>query len=207
MAQLPEQTPARAQATRQIIQRVFWGQIAILALAGAWVAYASIFPAPLGSFQLSMLAGALGASVSLIRRLRVESEATLQELASSRVATFMPLLYGAVMACVAYGLFMSAILTGDSGGGLFTSNLFPNFTVPGAGSSSSAAQALTNSTVLSETNGPASSHSLTIASVLAIRPVQVVDFGKLLVWSLVAGYSESFVATVLGALERKTPGR
>lgn len=39
----------------------------------------------------------------------------------------MPFLYGGMMAAVAYLLFMAGILTGDSGGGLLTTNVFPNF--------------------------------------------------------------------------------
>ena len=84
------------------------------------------------------------------------------------------------MASIGYVLFFSRILTGDSGGGLFTSNLFPNFLYPD------------------------SSASLSVSDVIQIRPKTVQDFGKLLVWSFLSGFSERFVENVLVALEKKS---
>ena len=75
------------------------------------------------------------------------------------------------MASVAYLLFMSGILTGEQGQGLFTSNLFPNFTHP----------------VIP------TGQLLTVPMILQIRPVSVADVGKLFVWCFLAGYSERFV--------------
>ncbi len=91
----------------------------------------------------------------------------------------MPLLYGGLMAGIAYLLFVSGILSGDGGSGLFTSNLFPNFTEP---------QTKTEQL---------------IRAFLEIRPVSMKDTGKLLVWCFVAGYSERFVTGILKQLERR----
>ena len=88
------------------------------------------------------------------------------------------------MAGVAYLLFMSGILTGEGGHGLFTSNLFPNFTF------------------LPEAEGL----RLSMREVVGLRPKGVQDLGKLLVWCFVSGYSESFVVGVLNTLERQRGG-
>jgi len=95
----------------------------------------------------------------------------------------VPLLYGSLMASVAYLLFMSGILTGEQGQGLFTSNLFPNFTHP----------------VIP------TGQLLTVPMILQIRPCSVADVGKLFVWCFLAGYSERFVTGILSTLEQKGP--
>lgn len=86
------------------------------------------------------------------------------------------------MAGVGYLLFMSALLSGESNDGLFTSNLFPNFTKVDA----------------SETN--------LIKRFMDIEPASMKDVGKLMVWCFVAGYSESFVTGILKQLERRSEG-
>ena len=48
-----------------------------------------------------------------------------------------------------------------------------------------------------------SGEPLTIKTILAIRPLEVRDFGKLLVWEFVSGYSERFVTGILETLESK----
>ena len=93
----------------------------------------------------------------------------------------MPLMYGGLMASVTYLLFMSGILTGDGGNGLFTSNLFPNFNRPAV----------------------AEDELLNMRMVLTLRPDGIADFGKLMVWCFVSGFSERFVMSVLGALEER----
>jgi len=39
---------------------------------------------------------------------------------------------------------------------------------------------------------------------IEMRPATIADVGKLMVWCFLAGYSERFVADILGQLERKT---
>ena len=88
------------------------------------------------------------------------------------------------MAAVAYMLFISRLLTGDDGGGLFTSNLFPLFAES------------------SQVDG----ELLNLRHVLEIRPVGVGDAGKLMVWCFLAGYSEKFVTQILSTLEGRVGG-
>ena len=109
----------------------------------------------------------------------------LEQLASSWVSSLMPVLYGGLMAAVAYVLFMSGILTGDGGQGLFTSNLFPNFTSPDQGAGG----------------------LLSVPVILKLRSESVKDFGKMLVWCFLSGYSEKFVAGILQSLEERTGGK
>ena len=94
----------------------------------------------------------------------------------------MPLLYGTLMAGVAYLLFMSEILSGDGGGGLFTTNIFPNFTKPDS------------STPL-------------VNQFVTMTPDGMRNSGKLLVWCFIAGYSERFVTGILDQLEKKGQGK
>lgn len=130
-----------------------------------------------GFFWFSFLAGCVGASLGALKRIRSDPQFAV-ELAQSRIATLMPVLYGGLMAGVAYLLFMSGILSGDGGNGLLTTNLFPNF------SAASAARA-------------------SLSEYLAMRPATMADAGKLIVWCFLAGYSERFVAGILGQLEQK----
>lgn len=118
----------RTGASTTVIRRVFLAQIALLGAVGALVVVGLYVSEHLGSFPLSFCAGCLGGSIALLKRLPGESDVVLDELFASRVTSIMPMLYGGLMAVVAYLLFMSGILTGDGGTGLFTSNLFPNFT-------------------------------------------------------------------------------
>jgi hypothetical protein len=120
----------------------------------------------LGYFWFAFLCGALGASVRMMRTVK-EDASLAEELSRSFVSTLMPLLYGAVMAAVAYGLFISEIVSGE---------LFPRFS--GAESSAS------------------------IQSFLKIRPTTNTDSFKLLIWCFLAGYSERFVANILGRMEQ-----
>lgn len=94
-------------------------------------------------------------------------------------------MYGGLMDVVTYLLFMSGILTGDGGDGLFTSNLFPNFDRPSV-------------------DGDGSMFNM--RTVLTLRPVSVADVGKLMVWCFVSGYSERFVVGILGTLEDRGGG-
>jgi hypothetical protein len=104
-------------------------------------------------------------------------------LVKSWWSVVIPLLTGAVMAGFLYIAFMAGILTGDGGGGLFTSNLFPSFTTPHA------------------------TDSLNLRVVLEIRPVSVKDFGKLIVWCFLSGYSERLIPGLLASLEERGAGK
>jgi hypothetical protein len=176
-----ETTIKEGQAARiVVIRRLFIAQVCILAgfcgLALAGMKY------PVGSFFFVLLIGSLGGSIALLRRVRTESGSVVAEIAADMTSTLMPILYGALMAGVAYLLFMSGILSGDGGAGLFTSNLFPNF---------EPAQVETK---------------MLIKRFIETKPENMTDVGKLLVWSFIAGYSESFVTGILHQLEKRTEG-
>jgi hypothetical protein len=137
----------------------------------------------MGSFLFAMLSGALGAEISIIRRSPSMTDGEVGALVKSWWSVVIPLLTGAVMAGFLYIAFMAGILTGDGGGGLFTSNLFPSFTTPHA------------------------TDSLNLRVVLEIRPVSVKDFGKLIVWCFLSGYSERLIPGLLASLEERGAGK
>ncbi|MBX3746054.1 MAG: hypothetical protein KF833_12180 [Verrucomicrobiae bacterium] len=176
---LPPETPPDPLAT--VLRRIFLAQALLVAGVVALVIIGNRFPGHLGSVPGSLLLGALGGSLSLLRRLKGGSDDVVARFATHLTAVIMPLVYGALMAGVAYLLFMSGILTGEGGQGLFTSNLFPLFTSP----------EIPDGTLLS------------MQQVLQIRPATVQDLGKLLVWCFLAGYSESFIVGILEVLERR----
>ena len=168
----------------RILRRWFISVVALLALTALIVIINLFFPAHLGSFLMSFIAGCVGGSITLLKRIKQEEEAVLRRLAGSWIAALLPMLYGGVMAAIAYLLFMSEVLSGEGGEGLFRSNLFPNFRLPDVGD-----------------------ELLTIKHVLAIRPESINDWGKLIVWCFIAGYSEKFVSDVLDSLLKKETGQ
>jgi hypothetical protein len=137
----------------------------------------------MGTIRFALLAGGMGAGVSLARRSANRGEADLGTLLRSPWNLAAVEVVAAVMAGIVYLLFLAGILTGDGGGGLFTSNLFPKFTWPGP-----------------------SEMALDMRTVLKVRPTSIQDFGKLVVWCFVAGYSEKFAAGILGVLENRASG-
>lgn len=173
---------ARDESVETILRRIFALQGVILLAIVTLVIVGQRYPSHLGSLPGSILLGAFGGSLSLLRRLRLGNERSIQRFAASLPAVAMPFVYGGLMAGVAYLLFMSGILTGEGGKGLLTSNLFPRFTEP-AGDAGSL---------------------LNMKQVLQIRPSSTQDLGKLLVWCFLSGYSETFVAGVLKLLEQRT---
>lgn len=179
MATTTSQSPAI-----RIIGRLFIAQVTLLGFLLLLVVVLTFTGRTLGTFIFAFFAGGAGASLALMRRLGAQSRESLEELATSWRTTLMPLVFGGMMAAVTYCLFMSGILTGDGGSGLFTSNLFPNFKKP-------------------ETRDD---ELLNMRTVLAIRPATVSDAGKLIVWCFVAGFSEKFVPGMLASLERKGGG-
>ena len=109
------------------------------------------------------------------------------EMLSGRVKTLHPSIYGGILAGITYLLFLGCVLTGDSEGGLFTSNLFPEF--DGLNCAIDAPPG--------EAAGP------DMKDIIQIRPRTIQDFAKLLIWSVLSGYSEKFVDGILRTLERR----
>ena len=187
----PQETPDKpgkpsGKGLRQIVvSRVFTAQVVLLVTLLLLVVAGYFLPEHLGSFVFSLLVGCIGGSVALSRRVGREGPEAMAEVARSWITTLMPLLHGGLMAGVAYLLFISGILTGDGGNGLFTSNLFPNFVQP----------------------EQEAGETMSIRVLLGIRPGGIEDLGKLWVWCFVAGYSEKFVTGILGTLEKQGPGK
>lgn len=169
--------------TKLILKRLGIIFIALLTFSFTIVFALTIYTQQLGSMVFALLIGGFGSGVSVFRRIPTLPESQMIVLADSWWNLITPLLIGFVMGGVIYLVFFAGILTGDGGSGLFTSNLFPNFTNP-----------VEKSDV---------SHPLDVKTVLAIRPSSIQDFGKLLVWCFLAGYSERLVPTLLDGLEKK----
>ncbi len=165
----------------EVVRRIF---VAQLCLVAAFCVLATVgYFRQIGSFSFALLLGSLGGSIALLKRVRTENALVVEELCADLTSTLMPMLYGGLMAGVAYLLFMSGILSGEGGSGLFTSNLFPNFTSP-------------DSSVVG-----------LIRRFLQMESVGMKDVGKLLVWCFVAGYSERFVTGILKQLEQRGEDR
>lgn len=171
------------QPRKIVLARVGASLVGLVALAFLAVIVFSIFTTQMGSMVFALLMGGVGAVVSTIKRLPSYREAELGFLITSWWTILVPVLVGVVMGGLIYVVFLAEILTGDGGGGLFTSNLFPNFTDP---------------IVDAEGN-----HLLNIRAILTIRPVTFQDFGKLLVWCFLSGYSERLMPSLLESLEKR----
>lgn len=175
---------AKQELSKKIIHRVFIAQFALIIVTALVLIALALFSELLGSFIFAFFFGCFGGSISLLRRMHKESAKSLELIADSWISNLMPLMYGGLMAAVSYMLFVSGLLTGVDGNGLFTSNLFPNF----------------KSLSLAE------NESLSLKHVMSIRPTQIEDAGKLMVWCFVAGYSEKFVGHILSTLEGRATG-
>ena len=158
------------------LQLVFFLQILMLLLIALLVALGA------GSFFFCILLGGIGASISLMRRLYKQEDPGFKGLAFVN-SVLMPVLYGVLMSGIAYLLFMSGILSGDGGGGLISSNLFPNFD-----------------------HGKVTDKMSLVQQFFVIRPEDIKEAGKLLVWCFITGYSESFITGILKMLEKSTAG-
>ena len=168
-----------SQSTAKLIRLIFFIQIGLLFLISilSIIGFRNIVP-NVGSFFFTTLLGALGASVSLLKRAHANRRFFDKEYEKLKVFTvLMPILYGTILAGVTYLLFMSGILSGDGGNGMLTSNLFPNFTQP-------------------------ENDNLSLFQQFSkIQPVDMQNNAKLFIWCFMAGYSESFVAGILNQLE------
>ena len=162
------------------LQTIFYVQIGLLCLLALTFLIGVVFPRlNMGSFFFAVIMGALGSSISLLRRVRLQDNALEKEYKSiKKFAVLMPVLYGTLLSGIAYLCFMSGILSGEGGSGIITTNLFPNFT-----------DAVSESNVLQQ--------------FIETQPSQIQDTGKLLVWCFIAGYSEKFIIGIISQLESK----
>lgn len=170
---------------------IFSFQIMLSMLMAGFFFYGWVNPeVEVGSLAFALIFGAMGASISLVKRMKKPDLNLHEQLLTERfqdhpwdnlIGAAMPLLYGTILSGIAYLLFMSGILSGDNGGGLLTTNLFPSF-------------------VLKE----GCTDPGLIGAFKCTFPGGIDEAAKLLVWCFLAGYSEKFVANILDQLESKT---
>ena len=122
--------------------------------------------------------GALGAFVSLQRRLKSLGEDDLWLLSESWVYALLIPLVGGILASVLYCLFLSGLVTGE---------LFPGFCGPSQGSNAAGAD---------KTNAGAGFSTLFSCHANGPR-----DYAKLMFWSFLAGFSEKFVVDIIGRFD------
>lgn len=169
--------------TQQLIQRIFVAQCTMIGFATVLVQSATRFD--IGFFWFAFMGGMFGASLAFLRRVQLGNSALVARAAISWCTTLMPLLYGGMMAAVTYFLFVSGILSGQDGTGLLATNLFPDFGPPKLPLSADSAVA----------------ERVAVKDWLVLRPTELSDAGKLMIWCFLGGYSESFVTGILGRLE------
>jgi hypothetical protein len=158
--------------------------ISLLALVIAGFTFVLIFyiaTQQMSTMIFALLIGGAGACVSFFLRFPRMGKSELEFIVSSWWAIIVPVLVGLVMGGFIYIVFFAGTLTGDGGKGLFTSNLFPLFTDPSV----------------------IPGQPLDLKTALEIRPQSVQDFGKLLAWCFLAGYSERLVPSILESLEQR----
>jgi len=185
-------------------KRILFRRIGILlfiflALSVLAVTCFVVYPDQLGSMVFALLIGGIGAIVSLVKRFPKLDEEKLNFLCSSWWILIVPITTGVVMAGLLYFIFLSGLVTGDNGGGFFTTNLFPNLSDPSKQATSS--ERLSFKDLLSKQATP--SEGLSFKDLLRIRPDSVKDFGKLLVWCFLSGYSERLVSNLLDIIEKR----
>ena len=170
------------QLRLSLIKRVFVLQL-ILVMVAVLLVPLSLYTG-LGWFWFAFAAGIFGSSIALLRRITRGGSVALLSGASWTLL-MSPLLLGGILAGIAYFFMASGMISGDTGSGLLKTNLFPSF-APGIGSDSDLMEQ------------PAQ-----MANFLKIRPSTLQDAAKLIVWCLLAGYSENFITGILSTLERR----
>ncbi len=172
-----ETNPTRQTGLRlRVLSRIFYIQLGLIFLALVFFTWSYYSESRLGSLELSILAGCLGGSLTLLSR--IQRLSNIQDL-SLWTTTLVPVIASGFMAAIAYLLFLSGLLSGEAGTGLIRSNLFPQFIRPDL--------------CLDE--------PMNMKLVLLTRPDGVLNFAKLLIWCFLAGYSDRFVDHILRSLE------
>ncbi len=169
------------QQKKTILYRLGIVMLVLIIVSAVLVLLFYIISEQMGTMLFALLIGGIGACVSFFLRFSKLTTTEIEFIVTSWWSIVVPVLIGLIMGGFIYIVFFAGILTGDGGDGLFTSNLFPLFT----------------STQLEE------GEVLSLKKALEIRPVSVQDFGKLLVWCFLAGYSERLVPNILQNLEQR----
>lgn len=202
--------PATDSSRNTILRRICTIQVGLLVAATGLLFV--MMSRQFGFFWHSFILGGLGASIALQRRLTKKNAEELDLLASERIAIDMPVLYGAVMAAVTYGLFMSNLVSGDPDGALLSSNVFPKFVVadlplcsdpkPDRTEKLDEGETLEGVSERDRRKAAKKDRGVTWSEFFCLRPATTEDLGKLFVWCFLAGYSESFVTGLLSRLEQ-----
>lgn len=154
--------------------------LVLFAVKGLFVVYTD----QIGTIWFAFILAGIGTLALLLRRFPNLGDKERECLSGSWWGVITHTLLGLVMAGLVYVIFMSGIVTGDGGKGLVTTNLFPKFFYP-----KNDADTVMN-----------------FQYIIGIRPATIQEFGKLLVWSFLAGYSERFVPSLVECLENRVGG-
>ena len=160
-----------------LVKQIFVAQLILIVVTALMVPF-SIY-AGLGWFWFAFIAGIFGSSVAVLRRVTSGKPVTYFSK-DSWALLLSPLLYGGIMAGIAYIMMGSGLVSGAQGDGLLKTNLFPSF----------GPQDLMNKLAQ-------------MSSFLEVRPSSLQDAAKLIVWCFLAGYSENFVTGVLSSFDNR----
>lgn len=160
-----------------LIKRIFVLQVALVIVTTMMIPLS--LRTGLGWFWFAFVSGVFGSSIALLRRVTAGGEVKFYSN-SSWVLICSPLLFGGILAGIAYFMMAAGLITGVDGDGLITMNLFPSF-------------------------GPKEilRDLAEMSNFLKLRPSTLQDAAKLIVWCVLAGYSENFVTGILSSLEAK----
>lgn len=124
------------------------------------------------TLPIVLIFGALGAFVSLQRRLKSLTEEDLQLLRESISYTWLAPVTGALLAGMLYLIFIGNLITGS---------IFPE---------------IINSVNQQNTSG--------LEKIFNVECPNAKEYAKLLFWSFLAGFSESFVTDIIGKFSQQT---
>ncbi|MBS0505765.1 MAG: hypothetical protein JSR53_00120 [Proteobacteria bacterium] len=128
---------------------------------------------PMLTLPIVLIFGAIGAFVSLQRRLKSLAEEDLQLLMGSISYTWLAPMTGALLAGMLYLIFIGKLIIGP---------MFPEIMeVPAI-----------------------EEHAKGLAKIFDVECREAKDYAKLLFWSFLAGFSESFVTDILGKFSQPT---
>jgi hypothetical protein len=122
--------------------------------------------------------GVIGGFVGLQRRLKKMPDQDLSLLAHSWVYICLSPLVGGILAVITYILFLSGLLEGD---------LFPSIVADIVKDGEDAPQGL--------------------PAVFAVHGETPADYGKILFWSFLAGFSERFATDIISRFETQASGK
>ncbi len=170
------QLDARQELLRLIGNRLFVLLALSVLLVTLWIATVNLaFKGSHSALPAVFFTGVLGGVIGLQNRLMDLTDGDLLLLTKSLMYLLLAPLVGGFMAVLLYILFISGLVSGD---------LFPSFS---ADSQSDASQS--------------TSAESGIGSIFQIHATSFAEYGKLIFWSFVAGFSERFVTRIISRFE------